>query len=306
MNHILTLEDLPTAPQGKTGWPWTEQNIPLPEQMSDGSEWPRISIVTPSYNQGQFIEETIRSVLLQGYPNLEYIIIDGGSTDKSLDIIKKYEPWLNYWVSEPDKGQSHAINKGVAKTTGEILGWLNSDDYYHAGALETVVRLKQKHPDGIAWVGSCEEISCEGTLWGIFLPKIGTKEEIGDWGVSAFYQPACLFLKDLFVQVGGLDERLEYVMDIDLWIRLVEHGKFISTNDIIASARTYPEAKTYRDPLMKEAEIIAININRGNSQVAKRRFMRYLENMSYKKLLLYLVKRTVSKAFITPFKRLKI
>ena len=115
------LSELPSSPPGKIGWPWTEESSQLPEKMSDGSPWPRISIVTPSYNQGQFIEETIRSVLLQGYPNVEYIIIDGGSTDNSLEIIKKYEPWLAYWVSEPDRGQSHALNKGIQKATGDIF-----------------------------------------------------------------------------------------------------------------------------------------------------------------------------------------
>lgn len=98
----LTVKDLPPPPPDKTGWPWTEQTEPLPELMPDGSsEWPLISIVTPSYNQGDFIEETIRSVLLQGYPNLEYIIIDGGSTDNSIEIIQKYKPFLAYWISEP-------------------------------------------------------------------------------------------------------------------------------------------------------------------------------------------------------------
>ena len=111
VNTALTLQDLPTPPEDKTGWPWTEQTEVFPDKMPDGSDWPRISIVTPSYNQGQFIEETIRSILLQGYPNLEYIIIDGGSNDNSVEIIKKYEHYLSYWISESDRGQSHAINK---------------------------------------------------------------------------------------------------------------------------------------------------------------------------------------------------
>lgn len=96
--------------------------------MPDGKPWPKISIVTPSFNQGQYIEETIRSILLQGYPNLEYIVIDGGSTDGAVDVIRKYEKWLTYWVSEPDKGQADAINKGLERCTGEIFNWINSDD----------------------------------------------------------------------------------------------------------------------------------------------------------------------------------
>ncbi|BAZ87857.1 glycosyltransferase family 2 protein [Dolichospermum compactum] len=136
-----TLSELPPPPSGKTGWPWTESSPQVPDKMPDGSEWPKISIVTPNYNYGQFIEETIRSVLLQGYPNLEYIVIDGNSTDDSVEIIKKYEPWLTYWVSEKDKGQANAINKGLEKATGHILAYLNSDDMYLPSAFQDIAKI---------------------------------------------------------------------------------------------------------------------------------------------------------------------
>ena len=114
--HCPTLAELPPPPPDKTGWPWSEESPPLPATMPDGSPWPRISIVTPSYNQGQFIEETIRSVLLQGYPNLEYIVMDGGSTDNSVEIVRNYNSWLAYWVSEPDRGQAmRSIRDGRAR-----------------------------------------------------------------------------------------------------------------------------------------------------------------------------------------------
>ena len=129
------LAELPPPPEGKTGWPWTVETPRLPPARPDDSPWPSISIVTPSFNQGTYLEETIRSILLQGYPNLEYIIIDGGSTDESAAIIKKYERWLTYWVSEPDQGQPQAINKGFARVSGEIGGYLNSDDFYLSNAL---------------------------------------------------------------------------------------------------------------------------------------------------------------------------
>src|SRR5918995_1840642 len=121
----INLNQLPLPPDNKTGWPCTDVPAAASYMLPDTGQWPRITIVTASYNQGKFIEETIRSVLLQGYPNLEYIIIDGGSTDSTTAVIRKYEEWLTYWVSEPDEGQTDAIKKGWGLATGEVVAYIN-------------------------------------------------------------------------------------------------------------------------------------------------------------------------------------
>src|SRR5262249_53204242 len=131
--RLCRLVDLPRPPRGKTGWPWTMESAPVAERLPNDATWPKISIVTPSYNQGQFIEETIRSVLLQGYPNLQYIVMDGGSKDSTLNILRKYAHAIDFWTSAPDKGQAEAINKGFERANGDILAWLNSDDVYELG-----------------------------------------------------------------------------------------------------------------------------------------------------------------------------
>ena len=131
-----TLRELPPPPAGKTGWPWTEESAPsLPPTRPAGQPWPRITVVTPSFNQAVFLEATIRSILLQGYPDLEYYVLDGGSKDGSVDIIKKYAPWLTYWFSGPDGGQSSAINRGLELGSGLFATWINSDDMLCKNAL---------------------------------------------------------------------------------------------------------------------------------------------------------------------------
>jgi glycosyltransferase involved in cell wall biosynthesis len=273
--------------------------------MAEGCDWPKISIVTPSYNQGRFIEETIRSVLLQGYSNIEYIIIDGGSSDNSVEIIKKYEPWLTYWVSEPDRGQTHGINKGFAKATGEVFGWLNSDDYFHSGALGTLMTFRQAHLDAVAWVGACVKVNINGLPLCRLSPGIGGKAQMGDWYHEAyFYQPSCLFSAELFYAVGGLNEQLHYIMDVDLWVRLAEKGNFVSIDEVISYPRVYPGIKTGRDIPMGIVERIAVNLNNGLPEVAKRILLRYVEQQArkaeaydqirpYRNLVRYFAKRTL-------------
>src|SRR6266567_5698553 len=143
-----TIAELPPPPIDRVGWPWTEAKDWLPELQPNGQAWPKVTIVTPSYNQGHFLEETIRSVLLQGYPDLEYIVIDGGSTDRSVEIIKKYEKHLTYWTSQKDAGPADAIRKGFEGAKGSILAYLNSDDLYRPGAIHCLInRLKTAGAD---------------------------------------------------------------------------------------------------------------------------------------------------------------
>jgi glycosyltransferase involved in cell wall biosynthesis len=210
------IKDLPSLRREKKGWPWTEETPHLPNTMPDGRPWPRISIVTPSYNQGNFIEETIRSVLLQSYYNLEYIIIDGGSTDKSIDIIKKYEPWLTHWVTEPDRGQAHAINKGFKRATGEIVAWLNSDDVYFPGVLTIVAKLFSQKTTSDILYGDCVFVNKEG--------KLARKKRANDFDIKSFLgkqaipQPSMFIKRSALSQVGYLDEKLNYAFDRKFWL----------------------------------------------------------------------------------------
>lgn len=228
----------------KSDWPWTQDSEPLPDRMPDGSPWPKISIVTPSYNQAQYLEETIRSVLLQGYPNLEYIIIDGGSTDGSVEIIKRYEPWLTYWVTEPDRGQSHAINKGFERSTGEIMAWINSDDYYAPKAFELMATTFSKHPDALWAAGQTDFVEQNGEFrkgWG------RPVEEIERWFVGpVVMQQGVFWRRELWSENKHIDESLLYSFDYDLWFQFTLKQKFpIWINKITAYFRIHDESKTF-------------------------------------------------------------
>ncbi|PSB22026.1 glycosyltransferase [Phormidesmis priestleyi ULC007] len=241
--HHLSLEDLPTPPAGKTGFPWTEQSQPSPDRLPDGSEYPRISIVTPSYNQGAFLEETIRSVLLQSYPNLEYIIMDGGSTDNSVEIIKKYESFLTYWVSKPDNGQTNAINEGFSYINGEIFTWLNSDDVYTPDVLRNIAKAFWKDNFNLCY-GQCEFVDTEGGFlfsWpyveNLTLSTILEKNLIP--------QPSCFLNTQSIRESGLLDERLQYAFDYEYWVRLLlRDAKVTSIPVVLSKYRLHDLSKT--------------------------------------------------------------
>lgn len=255
-----TLKDLPHTPPGKTGWPWAEESPQLPDTMPDGSPWPRISIVTPSLNQGQFIEETVRSVLLQGYPDIEYIVIDGGSADGSVEIIEKYTKWLKYWVSEPDRGQSHAINKGWDLSTGHLLGWLNSDDILLPRALKQLGKAHSHHPDLLivgevinyySNIDKTEVVKQYGLTWQNFA---------GDWRSRfSWHQPGIYFPRGPLKEVGPLDESLNFEFDYDLMIRILKRVKPFYLKKPIVKFLIHSEAKTQRQPGCMNEELRIIS-----------------------------------------------
>jgi glycosyltransferase involved in cell wall biosynthesis len=209
-------------------------------------EWPRISIVTPSYNQGHFIEETIRSVLLQGYPSLEYIIIDGGSTDSTIDIIRKYESQVSYWTSESDRGQTHAINKGWERSTGEILAWLNSDDQYAPGALFAVAEAYRRNPRATIAGQVINFQNTPAEPIGIIVQKNLTwKHLLKFWEKQAsWHQPGIFFPRNAWQLVGPLDESFFYCMDRDFLVQLLQHTPVTYLDTVLAYFRVHDASKT--------------------------------------------------------------
>lgn len=207
--------------------------------------WPRITVVTPSYNQARFLDATLRSIHYQGYPNLEHILIDGGSTDDSVQIIRRYEDRLAYWVSEPDKGQTHALMKGFSRATGEILAWLNSDDLYEQRTLWEIAEFFTRNPGAQFVYGDALWINEDGRI-------LRPKKEIGfNWFIWLYDynyipQPSCFWRRGLYERVGGVDPKFELAMDADLWARFAEHTRPVHLRRIWSRMRFYPEQKNRR------------------------------------------------------------
>jgi len=206
-------------------------------------DYPKISIVTPSYNQAEYLEETILSVLNQRYPNLEYIIVDGGSTDGSVEIIKKYEDRLAWWVSEKDDGQTQAINKGLARATGEIVAYLNSDDVYLPGALYAVSDYFRKHPNCL-WLSGGSIIYGKGIDIEIWNPKIPDNQ--AEWLLhNIIPQQSTFWKKILMDQYGMFDETYSYSMDYEYWVRFITYGiKYNIINLPLAAYRFHDTSKS--------------------------------------------------------------
>ena len=210
---------------------------------SPGIETPLVSIITPSFNQADYLEATIRSVLEQDYPSLEYIIIDGGSTDGSTEIIQRHANWLAYWISEPDQGQTEAINKGFSHARGEILAWLNSDDTYQPGAVREAVVYLQNQPEVGMVYGDANLIDQVGNVIGKF-PARQTDYPRLRRGYVHIPQQAAFFRASLWRQVGPLDPTFFFAMDYDLWVRLARLAPLRYVPRPWANFRLHPGGKT--------------------------------------------------------------
>jgi glycosyltransferase involved in cell wall biosynthesis len=212
--------------------------------------FPRISIITPSFNQASFLEQTISSVIGQGYPNLEYIVIDGGSSDGSVEIIRKFESGIAYWVSEADRGQAHAINKGLQRATGDIIAYLNSDDYYLEGALSRVAEHFICHPEVDLFHGRCRVVDEHGTNIGVRSGSITRYEEILDlwdvwWKKRNFVQPEVFWTKRITDEIGPFREDLHWVMDYEYWLRMLRARCGVDfINAELAAFRLHPSQKS--------------------------------------------------------------
>jgi len=217
-------------------------------------DFPKITIVTPSFNQAQFLEETIRSVLSANYPNLEYIIMDGGSTDGSADIIRKYEKQLAYWTSEPDQGQADAINKGWRRGTGEILAYINSDDTYQPGALRLIAEAFARDPELGLVYGRCNVIDEHSAVLRERRVRDAIFAELLRWSPS-IPQPT-MFVRRSAIQPLNVD--LHYTMDYDLTLRVGMKHKLQFIPHVLANMRDHPAAKTARDPLKHVEEGLAV------------------------------------------------
>ena len=218
---------------------------------------PLVSIVTPSFNQGGFIAETIASVLGQDYPHVEYLVVDGGSTDGTLEILRGFGKRLS-WVSEPDRGQSDAINKGWRRTRGEIIAWLNADDLYRPGAITKAVAFFQQHPDIDLVYGDCDFINEEGDVLERHHKGQTSAADLVRSPVSVILQPAAFLRRRVLETVGYLDETLQFIMDMEYWLRVASRHKISHLPECLAAFRVHGESKSGRQSQRFEDERLRV------------------------------------------------
>ena len=225
---------------------------------------PLVTIVTPSFNQGEFIADAIESVLAQDYPRIEYLVIDGGSTDATLEVLRRYGDRVR-WTSGPDAGQADAIHRGFLAGSGEYLAWLNSDDRYVPGAIRAAIDELAVDPSAALLYGGAEFIDRQGAV-------LGPCGQIEPWSLERLVdvtdfvvQPATVFRRDAYLAVGGLDPALHYCMDYDLWIRLGQRYRVLHLTRLLAQVRIYGETKTATGGLTRLDEIELMSRRNGSA-----------------------------------------
>jgi glycosyltransferase involved in cell wall biosynthesis len=233
---------------------------------------PLISIITPSFNQGKYLEKTILSVLSQNYTNIEYIVIDGGSTDGSIDIIKKYEKSLKYWISEKDKGQSDAINKGFRKATGKLLGWVNSDDILTPGSISFLVNNIDQNT--LLYQGKLDYCDDQDRLIGSSCISETISFSSLLYSKACLNQPGSFYSREAIIDVNYLDETLNSVMDVDLWLKLLRIGKAKYLNYTMALLRIHSGTKTNNKTLKDVRESLNLFIKMGGRKISMK-YIRY-------------------------------
>lgn len=226
-----------------------------------------VSIITPSFNQARFLESTIQSVLSQDHTELEYIIVDGGSSDGSREIIQKYSQRLAWWVSEKDAGQTDAINKGFAHARGDVLAWLNSDDTYQPGAVSAALAALQSHPEAGLVYGDANFIDETGRVIGRF-PAAQTDLPRLRRGYVHIPQQSTFFRADLWLQVGPLDPSFYFAMDYDLWVRLAGRSQLLYTRQLWANFRLHDQGKTMAADERCWPEMLRVHYRDGGSRLS--------------------------------------
>ena len=239
---------------------------------------PLVSIVTPSFNQAQYLEETIKSVLALDYPRIEYIVVDGGSTDGSVEIIHEYQDKLSWWISEPDEGQTGAINKGFDHASGEIYAWINSDDTYFPHAVSEAVEYLTENPEVGMVYGDANFINSQGKFIGQFNAKQTDYKRLRRGGVY-IPQQAAFWRGSLWKQVAPLDPSFYFAMDYDLWLRLARISEIVYTPRLWANFRLHDDAKTIHADDQCWPEMIRIHKRDGGgwlSSIYARYYLRRL------------------------------
>lgn len=264
---------------------------------------PRITVITPSFNQAQFLEQTIRSVLDQDYPDLEYIVVDGGSTDDSTEIIERYADRLHWWCSEPDRGQAHALNKGLERATGDVIAYINSDDWYLPGVLHKTGEVFQTHPETDFLYGCCRIVDEQGQTLRVHQGNIQTLDELLDlwdvwWRGRQFVQPECFWSRRSFLQAGSFREEITNAFDYEYWTRLFLAGADVRRMDEeICCFRLHAAQKSADADLTAREELDVIQPILWNPQVQlnRRTRLKLQANWLYHRRVLSTVAESVQR-----------